>query len=61
MNTNLVDTMNIDQSLIFAHDKNKIILEVNEEDAKNSSTEMKLQQRRRHTQRRLHQSTSQTI
>ena len=34
MNTDLVDTMNIDQSLIFAHDENKIILEVNEEDAK---------------------------
>jgi hypothetical protein len=34
MNTDLVDTMNIDQSLIFAHDENEIILEVNEEDAK---------------------------
>ena len=34
MSTDLVDTMNIDQSLIFAHDENKIILEVNKEDAK---------------------------
>ncbi len=33
MNTDLVDTMNIDQSLIFAHDENEIILEVDEEDA----------------------------
>jgi hypothetical protein len=34
MNTDLADTMNIGQSLIFAHDENKIILEVDEEDAK---------------------------
>ena len=34
MNSDLVDTMNIDQSLIFAHDENKIILEVNKKDAK---------------------------
>jgi hypothetical protein len=34
MNTDLVDTMNIDQSLLFAHDENEIILEVNKEDAK---------------------------
>jgi hypothetical protein len=34
MNTDLVDTMNIDQSLIFAHDENEIILDVDEEDAK---------------------------
>jgi len=33
MNTDLVDSMNIDQSLIFEHDDNEIILEVNEEDA----------------------------
>lgn len=33
MNTDLVDSMNIDQSLIFAHDENEIILEVDEEDA----------------------------
>ncbi len=33
MNTDLVDSMNIDQSLLFAHDENEIILEVNEEDA----------------------------
>jgi hypothetical protein len=33
MNTDLVDSMNIDQSLLFTHDKNEIILEVNEEDA----------------------------
>jgi hypothetical protein len=32
MNTDLVDSMNIDQSLIFAHEDNKIILEVNEEE-----------------------------
>jgi hypothetical protein len=34
MNTDLVDTMNIDQSLIFAHDENEIVLEVDQEDAK---------------------------
>ncbi len=34
MNNDLVDTMNIDQSLIFALDENEIILEVNKEDAK---------------------------
>jgi hypothetical protein len=33
MNTNFADTMNIDPSLIFTHDDNKIVLEVNEEDA----------------------------
>jgi hypothetical protein len=33
MNNDLVDSMNIDQSLIFAHDENEIILEVDEEDA----------------------------
>ncbi len=33
MNTDLVDSMNIDQSLIFADDENEIILEVDEEDA----------------------------
>jgi hypothetical protein len=33
MNTDLVDSMNIDQSLIFTHDENEIILEVDEEDA----------------------------
>ena len=33
MNSDLVDSMNIDQSLLFAHDENEIILEVDEEDA----------------------------
>jgi len=33
MNTDLVDSMNIDQSLLFAHEENEIILEVDEEDA----------------------------
>ena len=33
MSTDLVDSMNIDQSLLFAHEENEIILEVDEEDA----------------------------
>jgi hypothetical protein len=33
MNTNFVDTMNIDQSLIFAHEDNEIILDVNDKEA----------------------------
>ena len=33
MNTDFVDTMNIHQSLIFAHEDNKIILDVNDEEA----------------------------
>ena len=41
MNTDLVDSMNIDQSLIFAHDENEIILEVDEEDAQQTSSNTK--------------------
>jgi hypothetical protein len=33
MNTDFVNTMNIDQSLLFAHEENEIILDVNEEEA----------------------------
>jgi hypothetical protein len=33
MNTDFVDSMNIDPSLIFTHDDNEIILEVNKDDA----------------------------
>jgi hypothetical protein len=36
MNSDLVDTMNIDPSIIFALDEQEVILEVDKEEAKNS-------------------------
>jgi hypothetical protein len=44
MNSDLVDMMNNNQGLIFAHDENEIILEVDEEDATQLLTKRTIQQ-----------------
>jgi len=61
MNTDLVDSMNIDQSLIFEHDDNEIILEVNEEDAQRLLSETDTPAQRRQMERRHKPPTSPTI